>query len=80
MKRTLVKVIAQGDHAELVVTVDAYIDMGYYAEYGNPSTYVYPTCEYTLKSVELLIGREFIDITKSLTKEQKDFITQNIEP
>lgn len=59
---------------EMIVAYSADITPAYYDEPGNPSTYVGPSAEIDLKSVELVIRGTGIDITLSLTPRQRQHI------
>lgn len=59
---------------EMIVAYSADITPAYYDEPGNPGTYIGPSAEIDLKSVELVISGAGIDITPSLTPRQRQHI------
>lgn len=63
---------------EMLVTYDMDKDRCYYAEPGNPSTYVDALVSYTLRSVELVVAGKGIEIMPMLNSKQKEAIIEEI--
>lgn len=76
MKKTTCLVDESG--IELLVTYDLEFDRSFYAENGNPGTYVQATYEINIECVELVIASKGIDITRQLDNKQIDHIINEL--
>lgn len=59
---------------DIAISYDFEEEKGYYAETGNPYTWVFPTLSVELTNAEILILDKMIDILPLLTEKQIDKI------
>ena len=64
------QLITDNNGNELHISYDYEEEKGYYAEPGNPSTWVYPTVEIDVTKIEIFIFDKLIDILPLLTNKQ----------
>ena len=62
----------------LLVGFNYEIEQGYYAENGNPGTFVESTVETELTNVELMVAGKATDVLPLLTKNQIKFIISKL--
>ena len=63
---------------ELLVSYEYEKDAPYFAELGNPATFVPETVGTELKSVEVIITGTGIDILERLNEKQKQFLINKL--
>lgn len=71
--------IIDQDGFELSVKYEREKCDGYYAESGNPNTYVEPSVSIDILCVELVICGRGIDITRMLTQKQRQFVESYVK-
>lgn len=77
--QTLSETLVDENGIELIVGYEYDKTEPYYEEPGNVASFVEPTVETTLHSVEVVIAGKGVDILNQLTEQQKQSIVSKLD-